>query len=127
MSKHHTHEISEHPEVQWALELLKPDPAYELSVMQKYCGEVICMGSGFSIACLTNWFNRRPYYAGIQVHLTAMAVGYVASQIIKKVVDDYQAEHDTKLRDYIIRHPELFPEPVRVKYSEVLQEWCPIR
>lgn len=64
MSKHHTHEISEHPEVQWALELLKPDPTYELSVMQKYCGEVICIGSGFSIACLTNWFNRRPYYAG---------------------------------------------------------------
>lgn len=40
-----------------------------------------------------------------------MAVGYVVSQIIKKIVDDYQAERDTRLRDYIIRHPELFPEP----------------
>lgn len=46
-----------------------------------------------------------------------MAVGYVASQIIKKVVDDYQAEHDTKLRDYIIRHPELFPEPGNISLS----------
>lgn len=64
MSKHHTHEISEHPEVQWALELLKPDPTYELSVTQKYAGEVICMGSGFAIVCLANWFRRRPFYAG---------------------------------------------------------------
>lgn len=63
MSKHHSHEISDHPEVQWALELLKPDPNYELSVMQKYAGEVVCMGSGFAIACLQNWFNRKPYYA----------------------------------------------------------------
>ncbi|XP_072745514.1 NADH dehydrogenase [ubiquinone] 1 subunit C2 [Anoplolepis gracilipes] len=127
MSKHHTHEISDHPEVQWALDLLKPDPTYELSLPQKYATEVICMGTGFSTVCLKNWFNKRPYYAGIQFHVVAMAIGYAVSQVIKKYVDDYQAERDTKLRDYIIRHPELFPEPARMKYSEILEGWTPIR
>lgn len=64
MSKHHTHEISEHPEVQWALDLLKPDPNYKLSVVQEYTTEAACMGSGFATACLRNAFLRRPFYAG---------------------------------------------------------------
>jgi len=38
-------------------------------------------------------------------------VGYILSQYVKKLVENYQAERDTRLRDYIIRHPELFPEP----------------
>jgi len=127
MSKHHSHEISEHPEVQWALELLKPDPTFEPSIMSKYAAETVCMGSGFAIPCLKNWFNRKPFHAGIQVHIAAVAVGYVVAQIIKKYVDDFQAERDTRLRDYIIRHPELFPEPERVKYSQVLEPWTPVR
>lgn len=63
MSKHHSHEISEHPEVQWALELLKPDPNYEPSILSKYSAEILLVGSGLAIACVTNVFGRRPYYA----------------------------------------------------------------
>ena len=59
MSKHHSHEISEHPEVQWALELLKPDPTYELSVLQRYASEILCVGSGFGIVALKNFFSPR--------------------------------------------------------------------
>ncbi|GAB1868616.1 NADH dehydrogenase [ubiquinone] 1 subunit C2 [Camponotus japonicus] len=127
MSKHHTHEISEHPEVQWALELLKPDPNYKASILQEYAIEIVCVGSGFATACFKNFISRKPYYAGIHLHIVSMAIGYVTSQAIKKYIDSYKAERDTKLRDYIIRHPELFPEPVRVKYSEILDEWYPIR
>lgn len=64
MSKHHSHEISDHPEVQWALELLKPDPNYEPSIASKYASEVIFMGSAFAIPSLTNFFNKKPFYAG---------------------------------------------------------------
>ncbi|XP_029159751.1 NADH dehydrogenase [ubiquinone] 1 subunit C2 [Nylanderia fulva] len=127
MSQHHSHEIEDHPEVKWALELLKPDPNYKLSVMQEYAPEVVCVGSGFTTQCLYNYFQRRPFYAGIYRHIIAMAVGYVASQAFKKYNDDYKALRDTRLRDYIIRHPELFPEPTRVKYGDLLLEWCPIR
>lgn len=64
MSKHHSHEISEHPEVQWALELLKPDPAYEPSILSKYSPEIVCTGSGFAIPSLANVLNNKPFYAG---------------------------------------------------------------
>ncbi|XP_011175694.2 NADH dehydrogenase [ubiquinone] 1 subunit C2 [Solenopsis invicta] len=127
MSKHHSHEISEHPEIQWALELLKPDPNYQPSVLSKYSAEFICITSGFAIPTLTNLYNTKPFYAGIQKHIAFMAGGYVLSQIIKKMVHDFQAERDTRMRDYIIRHPELFPEPERVKYGQVLEPWVPIR
>lgn len=50
-----------------------------------------------------------------------MAIGYVASQAIKKYIDSYKAERDTKLRDYIIRHPELFPEPGNISLLTFLK------
>ncbi|XP_012060533.1 PREDICTED: NADH dehydrogenase [ubiquinone] 1 subunit C2 [Atta cephalotes] len=127
MSKHHSHELSEHPEVQWALDLLKPDPTYEPSVLSKYSTEIVLMLSGFAMPSFSNIYNSKPFYAGIQRHIMFVAGGYVLSQFVKKFVDDYQAERDTKLRDYIIRHPELFPEPERIKYSQVLEEWTPVR
>jgi len=127
MSKHHSHEISDHPEVQWALELLKPDPNYEPSVMTKYAAEVVCVGGAFAVPCITNVVYKKPFYAGIQRHIYFVAVGYFVSQIAKKLVDNYQAERDTRIRDYIIRHPDFFPEPERIKYKQVLEEWVPIR
>ncbi|XP_011064841.1 PREDICTED: NADH dehydrogenase [ubiquinone] 1 subunit C2 [Acromyrmex echinatior] len=127
MSKHHSHELSEHPEVQWALDLLKPDPTYEHSVLSKYSTEIVLMLGGFAMPTFSNVYNNKPFYAGIQKHIMFVAGGYVLSQFVKKFVDDFQAERDTKLRDYIIRHPELFPEPERIKYSQVLEEWTPVR
>lgn len=62
--KHHSHEISDHPEIQWALELLKPDPNYEPSIMTKYSTEVIFVGIGFAIPSCKNMFNKKPFYAG---------------------------------------------------------------
>lgn len=51
-----------------------------------------------------------------------MAVGFLVAQFIKKKVDDFQAERDTKLRDYIIRHPELFREPGDILYLILLKK-----
>ncbi|KAL6258335.1 hypothetical protein P5V15_010421 [Pogonomyrmex californicus] len=127
MSKHHSHEISDHPEVQWALELLKPDPDYESSVAAKYGPDVACMTMGFSIPCLANHLSRRPFYSRIQMHVIAVTIGYFIAQVGKKLVSDFHAERDTRMRDYIIRHPELFPEPERIKYSQVLDAWTPMR
>ncbi|XP_018314231.1 NADH dehydrogenase [ubiquinone] 1 subunit C2 [Mycetomoellerius zeteki] len=127
MSKHHSHELSEHPEVQWALDLLKPDPNYEPSVLSKYSTEIVLMSIGFAMPSTSNIYNKKPFYAGIQRHIVFVTGGYVLSQFVKKLVDDFQADRDTKLRDYIIRHPELFPEPERIKYSQVLEKWIPVR
>jgi len=64
MNKHHSHELSEHPEVQWALDLLKPDPTYEPSVLSKYSTEIVLMLSGFAMPSFSNIYNSKPFYAG---------------------------------------------------------------
>lgn len=56
--------MSDNPEIKWALDLLKPDPNYELGFLQKYITEIGCMGTAASFACVRNWLNRRPFYSG---------------------------------------------------------------
>lgn len=70
MSRHHEHEISDHPEIQWALDLLKPDPSQEPFVLQKYASEIICMGSGLATVCFQRWWNRRPILSGKYLFIT---------------------------------------------------------
>lgn len=55
--------------------------------------------------------SRIFFCSGIQKHIGFVIAGYIMSQFANKLVDNYQRERDTKIRDYIIRHPELFPEP----------------
>jgi len=63
MSKHHSHELSEHPEVQWALDLLKPDPTYQPSVMSKYATEAVFVLGGFALPSFANIYANKPFYA----------------------------------------------------------------
>ncbi|EZA58886.1 hypothetical protein DMN91_010522 [Ooceraea biroi] len=127
MSKHHEREISEHPEVQWALELLKPDPTYYAGPLKNYAAEMGCIGLGSAAVAASNHMLNLPLNAGLHKYAAAVVIGYGIAQLVNKVVDNHKAERDTRLRDYIIRHPELFPEPERVKYKEILQPWIPLR
>ncbi|XP_011148119.1 NADH dehydrogenase [ubiquinone] 1 subunit C2 [Harpegnathos saltator] len=120
-------QYSEDPNIQWALELLKPDPTYQPSIMQKYSAEFWSMSAGFTMASLRNCYYRRPFFAGLQLHAMFVAGGYIFSQYAKKFIHFLEARRDTRLRNYIILHPELFPEPVRVKYGDILEPWTPIR
>lgn len=40
-----------------------------------------------------------------------MAIGYIVAQVANKVIDHFKVERDTRLRSYVMLHPELFPEP----------------
>lgn len=33
------------------------------------------------------------------------------SQLANKAIDNFKAERDTRLRNYVMLHPELFPKP----------------
>lgn len=56
------------------------------------------------------------------MHGIGLALGYFAAQGINIMVDMYKADRDTKLRDYIIRHPEFFPEPGDIIFLLFLKE-----
>jgi len=64
MSKHHEYEISEHPEVQWALDLLKPDPNYDSGVLKRYISEIVCISLSVTSVSFGNVLLRMPFYSG---------------------------------------------------------------
>ena len=43
----------------------------------------------------------------------------------RKYFDDVRKEDEAVVRHYIMTHPELFPEPKRVKYIDHIQPWVP--
>jgi hypothetical protein len=64
MSKHHEYEISEHPEVQWALDLLRPDPNHDPGILKRYMSEIICVSLSVASVSAGNVILRMPFYAG---------------------------------------------------------------
>ena len=45
----------------------------------------------------------------------------------RKWVDNKKMEEQAVMRHYILTHPELFPEPKKVKYIDHIQAWRPVR
>lgn len=64
MTNYFEQQIKDHPEVAWALELLKPDPNYDPGVMKTYISETICIGLGLFCVSASNFLIRKPLYAG---------------------------------------------------------------
>lgn len=56
--------MSNNPDIQWALDILTPDPDYKPSIWEKY-GMLVGMPlTFFGGACLRNSVLKRPFYAG---------------------------------------------------------------
>ena len=45
----------------------------------------------------------------------------------RKYFDGVRREEEAMMRHYIITHPELFPEPKKVKFIDEIQPWRPNR
>ena len=45
----------------------------------------------------------------------------------RKWNDGNKMQEEAVMRHYIITHPELFPEPKKVKYIDTIQPWSPVR
>ena len=43
----------------------------------------------------------------------------------RKYFDDVRKEDEAVVRHYIMTHPELFPEPKKIKYIDHIEPWRP--
>jgi NADH dehydrogenase (ubiquinone) 1 subunit C2 len=50
-------------------------------------------------------------FSGIQTHILTGIGGFLAGYYIDQYRNQYLAERDAVLRNYLERHPEDFPEP----------------
>ncbi|XP_040573530.1 uncharacterized protein ND-B14.5B [Lepeophtheirus salmonis] len=116
------------PRVKWALDILD-DEGIETVPMWRHYG--ISLGSalaGFGCVAYNNVINHRPYYARGHHAIGATLFGAFFGTFIRDYVGYKSAEKEAVLKDYLLKHPELFPEPERKTYSDpsVLLAW-PIR
>ncbi|XP_069685164.1 NADH dehydrogenase [ubiquinone] 1 subunit C2 [Periplaneta americana] len=109
------------------LELLTRDPDYIEPFLSKLWNPVMASAVGVVSILLMRYSQRRPLLSGIQHHVLA-GVGFgLAGYHLDQYRNDYLAERDAVLRNYLERHPEDFPEPERKKFAEILKPWTPIR
>ncbi|KAK2585969.1 hypothetical protein KPH14_010546 [Odynerus spinipes] len=119
--------MAENPDIQWALDILTPDPDYKPSQLVEYGLIVGTPLSLFVASCWRNKSLRRPMLAGIHVHIISSLLGFVGAYSCKEVYENHFARRDQMLRHYVTLHPEDFPPPERKKWSEVFDPWYPIR
>jgi len=113
--------------VKRALEILTDDAEREIPILSAKWPVFGAAAAGFGLMCILNVGTRRPVFSGIQYHFISAAVGAIVGHTIDGWRDAHMAERDAVLRHYVETHPDLFPDPVRQKYSEVLMPWVPIR
>ncbi|GIY46492.1 NADH dehydrogenase 1 subunit C2 [Caerostris darwini] len=101
-------------------------PYNKESLYSKYFFPIgLGLTAGLSPA-VSNYYLRRPLYAGIHRHLFGFIVGFVAGQYVEKYTQNRFAERDAVIKHYIELHPEDFVENKR-KYKEIFEEWYPVR
>jgi len=74
-----------------------------------------------------NAMTRVPIRTGMIPVLLAMPVFGLIGQQLRNWVDNGHREEEAVMRHYILTHPELFPEPKRVKYIDHIEAFRPIR
>lgn len=119
--------MADNPDIQWALNILTPDPDYEPSLYEKYGAIVGVPLTFFGGACFRNKFLGKPPFAGLQVHIIAALLGFVVTYKVSEYANNFFAKRDQMLRHYVTLHPEDFPEPERKKWGEVFEKWTPNR
>ncbi|XP_033229807.1 uncharacterized protein LOC117181347 [Belonocnema kinseyi] len=118
---------SDNPDIQWALDLLKPDPLAQPSLISKYYHQIPCVVGAPVICGYVNHMRGLPVIA--RPHYLVLTLGGMlyASTWADWYYQKRAARTDAIMRDYIIRHPEDFPPPERQKYGEIFTKWIPIR
>jgi len=125
---------------EWEEKINNPDPRikWAMDVMdhegQDFEGALGRMWAPMSFAALPlamnfarNASGRMPLRTNLVPTLLTLpffgAIGYYA----RKWNEGNKMQEEAVMRHYIITHPELFPEPKKVKYIDHIEPWRPVR
>ena len=142
---------------EWEEKINNPDPRikWAMDVMdhegQDFEGALGRMWAPLSFAALPlamnfarNASGRMPLRTNLVPTLLTLpffgAIGYYARLVLRGLRHDGEVLSDCRkwnegnkmqeeavMRHYIITHPELFPEPKKVKYIDHIEPWRPVR
>ncbi|CAB0038798.1 unnamed protein product [Trichogramma brassicae] len=118
---------SDNPEIQWALDLLSPDPLYQENFISKNYHWITWPIFTVGGTLFLNYIQSRPFYASMPRHGLALGIGLTLAKVFRDAKYHREAERDAVLRHYIKLHPEDFIEPERKTWNDTLEAWYPCR
>ncbi|OXU20882.1 hypothetical protein TSAR_015233 [Trichomalopsis sarcophagae] len=118
---------TENPDIQWALDLLTPDPNYQENFISKNYPWIVCPFITVGGNAYVTYLQGRPWYSGIRRYALAIGAGIIMAKVLKDAKYHREAERDAVMRHYIKLHPEDFPPPVRKTFNEELRDWVACR
>merc|ERR1719319_2177755 len=74
-----------------------------------------------------NSFQRTPLKSNILPALALAPAGFWLGSKFQDWQKATKATNNAAIKHYVMTHPELFPEPKRVKYIDYIQPFAPIR
>ena len=115
------------PRVKWAMDVMDQ----EGQDFEGVCGKALTPLSAAGILPFLNTtrnaMNRLPLRTNLFGTLCLMPVAGLLGLQFRKWVDNVHREEDAMVRHYILTHPELFPEPKKVKYIDHIEPWHAVR
>ncbi|XP_067889457.1 NADH dehydrogenase [ubiquinone] 1 subunit C2 [Heterodontus francisci] len=83
---------------------------------------------GWTTALLQNGLNRRPpFKAGVHRQLLYVSVGWFVGYYLTKLENYKTAKLDREMMEYIQRHSDDFPEKEKKTFTDILENFHPIR
>ncbi|XP_071868186.1 NADH dehydrogenase (ubiquinone) B14.5 B subunit isoform X2 [Bombus fervidus] len=96
---------------QWALDLLEPTPLDRSNHIFRFYLVPLSSIALTSAMLTKNWLLKRPLTANKPYIVLASIAGALFGYGLHWASDIRFARRDEIMRDYIMRHPERFPEP----------------
>nr|ALS04969.1 NADH dehydrogenase [Pseudodiaptomus poplesia] len=115
------------PRVQWAMNVLDDEgQTYESQTERLLPGIMVGITPAFG-NMLYNFTNKIPIHTNWMKAAITFPLGFGLYAAARNWKDGIRAENQAVMKRYIMTHPELFPEPKRVKYIDFIEPWRPVR
>eukprot|EP00090_Calanus_glacialis_P044221 TRINITY_DN786_c0_g1_i1.p2 TRINITY_DN786_c0_g1~~TRINITY_DN786_c0_g1_i1.p2 ORF type:complete len:129 (-),score=31.89 TRINITY_DN786_c0_g1_i1:110-496(-) len=113
--------------VKWAMDVMDQEGEQFEGVIGKSLTPTAF--GAFPLVCnwIRNGMSRLPQRTNMFAALCMVPVAGTIGYGFRKWVDKVHTEEDAMMRHYILTHPELFPEPRKVKYIDHVEPWRPMR
>ncbi|CAL7945394.1 unnamed protein product [Xylocopa violacea] len=112
---------------QWLHDVLEPNEIDETpSILKNYAMfPGFCMG--YYAMKIRNKYLGRPTRWNLPIMLASSAFCGFFAYVSHEIVHIQKARRDAVTREYIMLHPERFPDPYPKSYAEIFRDWIPAR
>jgi len=115
------------PRIKWAMDVMDQEGEEFEGVIGKSLAPLSFAALPPATVATRNMFQRLPMRTTMFPAILLMFPFAAAGLSFRKWTDNQHAEESAMIKHYILTHPELFPEPKKVKYIDHIQPWKPLR